>query len=98
MEKMSPESTLPGPQSSGRSGPDSGPWTLDSGLAADSGLRVKELAESLGVSKRFVYQMRARGFSMRGKDRHSQTATVQEAQDWIKANNFRLVKGVGVIG
>ena len=64
----------------------------------DCGLRVKELAESLRVSKRFVYQMRACGFPMRGKERHSQTATTEEAHDWIKANNFRLVKGIGAIG
>ena len=72
---------------------------INPGLSAvGRGLRVKELAESLRVSNRFIYQMRACGFCMRGDNHYSQTATVQEARDWIKANNFRLVKGVGVIG
>lgn len=61
-------------------------------------LCVKELADSLRVSRRFVYQMRARGFPMHGGRRHWQTATVQEARDWIKANRFRLIKGIGVTG
>ena len=83
--KMNPQSTVLTPQS--QSGPN-----------PDCGLRVKELAESLQVSRRFIYQMRARGFPMQGDNHYGQTATVQEAQDWINANNFRLVKGVGVIG
>ena len=59
-------------------------------------LCVKELANSLGASVRFVYQMRACGFPMRGILRNNCTATVKEALAWIEANNFRLVKGVGV--
>jgi len=70
---------------------------MDCGLQNEN-LRVKELAESLRVSNRFIYQMRACGFPMRGDSHYSQTATVQEAQDWIKANNFRLIKGIGVVG
>jgi hypothetical protein len=61
-------------------------------------MSVKELAASLGVSLRFVYQMRACGFLMRGDTRHRQTATPEEARAWIKENDFRLVKSFGVIG
>lgn len=61
-------------------------------------LLVKELADALGVSLRFIYQMRACGFPMRGDIRYRQMATVEEARAWIKANNFRLVQSVGVVG
>jgi hypothetical protein len=61
-------------------------------------LSVKELAASLDVSLRFVYQMRACGFLMRGHTRHRQAATLEEARAWIKENDFRLVKSFGVIG
>lgn len=61
-------------------------------------LSVKQLAASLGVSLRFVYQMRARGFPMYGDTRQRQAATPEEARAWIKENNFRLVKSFGVIG
>jgi hypothetical protein len=61
-------------------------------------LSVKQLAASLGVSPRFVYQMRACGFPMRGETRHRQSATAEEARAWIKANNFRLIRSVGVVG
>jgi hypothetical protein len=61
-------------------------------------LPVKQLAASLGVSLRFVYQMRARGFPMRGGTRHRQAATPEEARAWIEANDFRLINSVGVIG
>ncbi|HUA64330.1 MAG TPA: hypothetical protein VME24_00680 [Alphaproteobacteria bacterium] len=59
-------------------------------------LFVKELAAALGVSLRFIYQMRACGFSMHGDTRYRQMATVEEARAWIKANNFRLNKSFGV--
>jgi hypothetical protein len=61
-------------------------------------LSVKQLAASLKVSLRFVYQMRARGFPMRGDTRQRQSATPEEARAWIEANNFRLIKSVGVVG
>ncbi|MGH7941193.1 MAG: hypothetical protein ACREFR_09000 [Limisphaerales bacterium] len=60
-------------------------------------LLVKELADALGVSPRFVYQMRARGFPMRGYSRQRQGATLEEARDWINAHGFRLSHGVGII-
>lgn len=62
-----------------------------------AGLLVKELAWALGVSSRFVYQMRACGFPMRGDTRQRQTATLPEARAWIKAHRFRLKHGVGII-
>lgn len=61
-------------------------------------LSVKELAAALGVSKQFVYQMRACGFPMLGHSRHSQRATVGAASKWIKTKNFRLADGRGLIG
>lgn len=61
-------------------------------------LPVKELADALGVGLRFVYQMRACGFPMRGDTRHQQMATLEEARAWIQANDFRLIKGAGVTG
>jgi hypothetical protein len=88
MEKISPQSTVPGPQS-----------RLIHRIQLDCEPKtVKELAESMRVSMRFIYQMRARGFPMHGRERHNQTATVREARDWIRASNFRLIKGIGVIG
>jgi hypothetical protein len=60
-------------------------------------LLVKELAASLGVSPRFVYQMRACGFPMRGDSRLRQAATLEEARAWIKAHNFRLSSSIGII-
>ena len=59
-------------------------------------LLVKELATSLGVSTRFIYQMRACGFPMRGDTRYRQKATLEDARAWIEDNNFRLKDGVGV--
>ncbi|HEX3625120.1 MAG TPA: hypothetical protein VH280_06830 [Verrucomicrobiae bacterium] len=60
-------------------------------------LLIKELAEALGVSTRFIYVMRARGFPMRGDTHQRQMATVAEASAWIRANNFRIINGTGVI-
>ncbi|HEV2331247.1 MAG TPA: hypothetical protein VGY56_20895 [Verrucomicrobiae bacterium] len=59
-------------------------------------LLIKELAMALGVSSRFVYQMRSCGFPMRGDTRQRQMATLNEARAWIYANNFRLINGAGV--
>jgi hypothetical protein len=61
-------------------------------------LPVKQLAAALRVSLRFVYQMRACGFPMRGETRQRQAATPDEARAWIEAHNFRLIKSVGVVG
>ena len=58
----------------------------------DGRLCVKELADGLGVSTRFVYEMRRCGFVMEGVH---QAATLKSAVDWIKANDFRMVRGVG---
>jgi len=60
-------------------------------------LLIKELAMALGVSTRFIYQMRACGFPMRGDTRQRQMATLNEARAWIYANNFRLLNGTGLI-
>jgi hypothetical protein len=59
-------------------------------------LLIKELATALGVSTRFIYQMRACGFPMTGDTRQRQKATLAEARAWISANNFRLNDGKGV--
>jgi hypothetical protein len=59
-------------------------------------LLTNELAVALGVSFRFIYQMRARGFLMRGDTRRRQMATLEQARAWIRANNFRLHDGIGV--
>lgn len=61
-------------------------------------LVVKELALMLGVSPRFIYRMRYCGFTMHGATKDNQTASVQEAVDWIEKNDFRIVNGLGVTG
>lgn len=58
-------------------------------------LCVKELALSLGVSVRYVYEMRRCGFIMEGFRRCQQTSTVKEAIIWIGQNDFKMVDGVG---
>jgi hypothetical protein len=58
-------------------------------------LCVKELADALEVSTRYVYQMRACGFVMEGFRPHGQTTTVKTAVEWIEKNDFRVVRGVG---
>lgn len=63
---------------------------------AEEKLVVKELADSLGVSTRFIYQMRRCGFPMHGHTKDNQTATTTEAVRWIEANDFRLCNGVGL--
>ena len=60
-------------------------------------LNVKELAMAMRVGVTFVYQMRARGFRMRGPFRRERTATLREAIGWVRRNDFRLVDGRGVI-
>ncbi|HEV2455536.1 MAG TPA: hypothetical protein VGY98_14825 [Verrucomicrobiae bacterium] len=66
-------------------------------IAPDEPLLVKQLAAALGVSLRFVYQMRACGFRMRGHTRRRQMATLKQARAWIKTRQFRLVNSVGLI-
>jgi len=61
-------------------------------------LLVKELADALKVSRNYVYQMRACGFEMHGKNWYGQTATEAEARAWIEKMKFRMVMGAGVIG
>ena len=61
-------------------------------------LCVKELAASLSVSVKFVYQMRARGFQMTGIKRNNRLASTNSAVAWIVKSNFRLVHGIGVVG
>jgi hypothetical protein len=61
-----------------------------------TGLCVKELAGALEVSKNYVYEMRRCGFRMRGVNRQGQTATREEALQWIKDNDFRLRDGCGL--
>lgn len=61
-------------------------------------LSVKELAFKLGVSRHFVYQMRARGFPMAWDcDLRGYSTTEIEARTWLKATLFRLRDGRGVI-
>jgi len=65
-------------------------------MKSEHHLVVKELAVSLGVSTRFVYEMRRCGFPMRGETKDNQTATLREAVDWIEREGFRMVNGVGM--
>lgn len=58
-------------------------------------LCVKGLAFSLGVSVRYVYEMRRCGFTMEGRRKDNQTATLKEAVQWIVENDFKMVDGVG---
>ncbi len=62
-----------------------------------SNLTIKELAPCLGVSRHYVYQMRACGFVMEGVKHSNQTTTVEAALHWIKETQFRLHDGRGVI-
>jgi len=55
-------------------------------------LCVKGIAFSLGVSTRYVYEMRRCGFPMHGIH---QAATLKEAVAWIEASDFRMVRGIG---
>lgn len=58
-------------------------------------LCVKGLAFSLGVSTRYVYEMRRCGFAMEGRRKDNQTATTKEAVKWIEEQDFKMVDGVG---
>jgi hypothetical protein len=60
-------------------------------------LCVKSLAFELGVSSRYVYEMRRCGFVMEGRRKDNQTATVKEAVVWIEQNDFKMVDGVGKV-
>jgi hypothetical protein len=62
----------------------------------ESKLVVKELADYLGVSLKFVYQMRHCGFKMDGDFKDNQTTTARAAVAWIEQEDFRLVNGVGL--
>jgi hypothetical protein len=62
----------------------------------DANLCVKDLAPRLGVSVRYVYEMRRLGFQMHGRRRDNQTCDLDEALAWIGANGFRMVRGRGV--
>lgn len=62
-------------------------------------LCVKELANALQVSTKFVYQMRACGFEMAGREhQNNQTASTAAAAAWIQRHDFRIVRGKGVVG
>ena len=60
-------------------------------------LVVQELALALGVSVRYVYEMRRCDFPMR-RQQIKQMATVREAMDWIRQNEFKIRGGYGVMG
>jgi hypothetical protein len=60
-------------------------------------LCVKCLAPVLGVSVRYVYEMRRCGFEMQGRP-GEQRCTVAEAVAWIEASDFRMVRGRGRVG
>lgn len=61
---------------------------------AEEKLVVKELADSLGVSMRFVYEMRRCGFEMHGPTNYNHT-NAREASAWIDRADFRMINGVG---
>lgn len=72
--------------------------TTRTSVEIEAPLCVKELASALGVSAHFVYQMRACGFVMEwDADIRGASATEAGAREWIKATNFRIVKGRGRI-
>ena len=56
---------------------------------------VKELAPRLGVSVRYVYEMRRLGFEMSGPTHCNRSCSMQQAVDWIRANDFRITNGRG---
>lgn len=59
-------------------------------------LCVKELAEALGVSVHYVYQMRACGFGMEWDGgSHCYTAPEEAAREWIGRNGFVIHNGRG---
>ena len=58
---------------------------------------VKGLAFDLGVSVRYVYEMRRCGFTMEGLKRCNQTATTRQAVAWIEENDFRMIDGKGLV-
>ena len=66
-------------------------------LCASGQLCVKCLAPELGVSVRYVYEMRRLGFVMAGRHRDNQTCTLEEARAWIAENGFRMVRGRGEV-
>lgn len=69
-------------------------------IATDTpSLSVKELAERLGRSTRYVYGMRQRGFPMTWDwPSHCYVATEPAARAWIEKKRFRLVRGKERVG
>lgn len=63
-----------------------------SGVQMSRQLSVKELAAALGVSVTYVYLMIKCGFPLHQVDR---TASLSDAQDWLKSTHFRVVRGCG---
>jgi hypothetical protein len=66
-------------------------------MNTDEKLCVKQLADALQVSPRYVHEMRRCGFVMTGVKRCNQTSTAQKAVAWIEANDFRIINGLGFI-
>jgi hypothetical protein len=64
-------------------------------IVDDAKLVAKELASALGVSIRYVYEMRKCGFQMVGEINYNQETTLKDARFWIHSNNFRIIRGVG---
>lgn len=64
--------------------------------AIEEKMCVKELAFSLGVSVRYVYEMRRCGFKMDGCANRNQTATIKQAVDWMTENDFKMIHGAGI--
>ena len=60
-------------------------------------LCVKELADKLGISVRYVYEMRRCGFKMDGAGRFNQTTSKQRALAWIEENDFHMIDGAGIV-
>ena len=56
---------------------------------------MKELAPLLGVSVRYVYEMRRLGFRMEGVKHCNRVSTLARAVAWIEGNDFRIVDGAG---
>ena len=71
------------------------PRSNDSTGGDDERLSAKELAAGLGVSIRYVYEMRRCGFAMNGRRRFHQTASLDAAKRWVEKNDFQMVRGFG---
>lgn len=60
-------------------------------------LCVKALASALGVSSRYVYEMRRCGFQMEGNGHYQQVSTVEVARLWIDTQGFKILNGKGIV-